>query len=117
MFKHRSVDRTESVIAELVEATCAMHGGVHVRHVVREALHGLVRLAKVEQLMEMKLDAERAAGGMTGSAQRRHTKALLRKIGMDVHSGRRRLTLEWRDARGKPGPQPCPDAENDCGER
>lgn len=121
MLKHR----TEAVISDLVDAA---HGsgrsGRRKRHVLRQALYALVRLAKVEQLVDMRLDAERATGGMVGAGQRRQTKALLRKIGMDVHAGQARLERDWADAQAvKPAPSPrtasggqiCPDVENDCG--
>ncbi|MBB3223406.1 hypothetical protein [Pseudoduganella umbonata] len=98
MLKHR----TEAVIADLVEAA---HGGQagrsgrRKRHVLRQALYALVRLAKVEQLVDMRLDAERATGGMVGAGQRRQTKALLRKIGMDVDADQARLERDWAAAR------------------
>ncbi len=99
MFTHR----TEGVIADLVDASCGQHGDQRQRHVLREALYGLVRLAKVEQLMDMRLDAERASGGMTGAGQRRQTKALLRKIGIDVRAGQHRLRTDWSSARANDG--------------
>ncbi|WBS04276.1 hypothetical protein OU994_08355 [Pseudoduganella sp. SL102] len=123
MIKHR----TDAVISDLVDAA---HGGEagrsgrRKRHVLRQALYALVRLAKVEQLADMRLDAERAAGGMVGTGQRRHTRALLHKISMDVHAGQARLESEWASAQAaKPAPssalasdgQALPDVENDCG--
>ena len=122
MLKHR----TEAVISELVDAAHggqAGRSGQRKRHVLRQALYALVRLAKVEQLVDMRLDAERATGGMMGTSQRRHTKALLRKIGMDVHADRARLERDWASAQvepvlsAQPAPegQACADAENDCG--
>lgn len=109
--------RTDKVIADLVDATCGGKGGRRKRHVMRQALYALVRLAKVEQLMAMRLDAERAAGGMIGVGQRRHTKALLRKIGMDVQADGRRLGREWAAARTglDAGALPWRGIENDCG--
>ena len=107
--------RTEAVIADLVDAACGGPGGRRKRHVLRQALYALVRLAKVEQLVEMRLDAEHASGGMTGMKQHRRTKAMLRKIDMDVHAGRARLEIDWEVARAKRPPQPCADIENDCG--
>ena len=125
MLKHR----TEAVISDLVDAAyggLAGRSGRRKRHVLRHALYALVRLAKVEQLMEMRLDAERATGGMVGTAQRRHTKALLRKIGTDVHADQARLERDWAAARATRAPvaeapraddksQSCADIENDCG--
>jgi hypothetical protein len=111
MLKHR----TEAVIADLVDAACGGPDGRRKRHVLRQALYALVRLAKVEQLVEMRLDAERATGGMVGVKQHRHTKAMLRKIGMDVHADRSRLELDWDVARAKRPRQSCAGVENDCG--
>ena len=123
MLKHR----TEAVISDLVDAA---HGGQagrvgrRKRHVLRQALYALVRLAKVEQLADMRLDAERATSGMVGAEQRRQTKALLRKIGMDVHADRARLERDWASASDATPVSPAkaarddrifPDIENDCG--
>jgi hypothetical protein len=107
--------RTEAVIADLVDASYGGPGGRRKRHVLRQALYALVRLAKVEQLVEMRLDVEHAAGGMLGVKQHRQTKAMLRKIGMDVHADRTRLELDWDMARARRPRHPCADVENDCG--
>jgi len=53
---------TEAVISELMEATYGGHDSARERHVFRQALHGLVRLAKSEQLLDIRRDTERAAG-------------------------------------------------------
>jgi hypothetical protein len=111
MLKHR----TDAVIADLVDASYGGRGGRRKRHVLRQALYALVRLAKVEQLVDMRLDAEHATGGMVGAEHQRHTRAMLRKIDMDVHADRSRLELDWAVARAKRPKQPCADIENDCG--
>lgn len=54
--------RTETVITELTEATYGKEDSARTRHVFSQALHGLVRLAKSEQLLDMRRDTERAAG-------------------------------------------------------
>lgn len=87
MFKRR----TDTVIEDLVAATCGLQSEMRQRHVYAQALQGLVRLAKAEQLLEMRMDAERAAGSMVCAGRRRQTRAMLRKIGMDVRSRQREL--------------------------
>lgn len=50
---------TDTIIEELIDATC---NDVRTRHFFLHALHGLVRVAKAEQLQEMRLDVELATG-------------------------------------------------------
>ena len=52
--------QTDRVIAELVDATCGRQDDMRARYLLEQALYGLVRLAKVEQLTDMRLDSERA---------------------------------------------------------
>jgi hypothetical protein len=47
---------TEEMIAELVSVTCGEDASVREMHTFREALRSLVRLAKAEQMCEMKTD-------------------------------------------------------------
>jgi len=54
--------RTETVISELTEATLGKEVDARDRHVFRQALHGLVRLAKSEQLLDMRRDTDLATG-------------------------------------------------------
>lgn len=51
---------TDNMIEELIDATYGDPADVRQRHVLAHALHGLVRLAKSEQLLAMRLDVERA---------------------------------------------------------
>lgn len=101
-----SYKQTDRVIAELVDATCGMHADMRARYRLEQALYGLVRLAKVEQLTNMRVDSERAAAGLTDPARQRATRALLRKIQMDVAASERRLRTaacaECRELRGQP---------------
>ncbi|SHN15518.1 hypothetical protein SAMN05192549_1053 [Duganella sacchari] len=50
---------TDTIIEELTDATC---GDTRSRHFFQHALHGLVRVAKAEQLREMRLDVALATG-------------------------------------------------------
>ncbi|UGQ47438.1 hypothetical protein [Massilia endophytica] len=93
---------TEAVVTSLVDSLCGVEQE-RKRHVLREALFGLVRLAKAEQMVAIRQDCERAAGIAAGARHRRHTRAMLRKIAMDVNSGQRRLEFEQsRDEQNKP---------------
>lgn len=49
---------TEEMIAELVSVTCGENASARETHTFREALRSLVRLAKAEQMYEMKSDIQ-----------------------------------------------------------
>jgi hypothetical protein len=56
-------------IEDLILATYGPKQGLREQHVFRQALHGLVRLAKSEQLLEMKMNVARGAGAMTAAVR------------------------------------------------
>ena len=68
---------TEKLIDELVLAVAGTARDARARHVLAQALHGLVRLARSEQLLDMQRDAARAMG----AGSRRETRALMRRLG------------------------------------
>lgn len=53
---------TETIVDELILAVYGEQPDARQRHVLRQALHGLVRQAKIEQLQEMRRDIWRASG-------------------------------------------------------
>lgn len=69
---------TETVIEELVAASCGKGASIRDKHIYREALRGLVRLAKSEQLHEMKVNVDKLAGANMARTARRYAKAILR---------------------------------------
>lgn len=71
---------TDIFIEELIDATYPNWQDERSRHVLAQALHGLVRQARSEQLLEIRRDAERAAGNLVTYSARRQAKALLRRI-------------------------------------
>ncbi|MBA5636933.1 hypothetical protein H3H37_07690 [Duganella sp. LX20W] len=75
---------TDNIIEELIDATYGDPADVRQRHVFAHALHGLVRLAKSEQLLDMRLDVARATSPVPGHSSRHQARALLRKIGMEL---------------------------------
>jgi hypothetical protein len=68
---------TDEVIEDLVSATLGVDAGARAQHVLRENLRVLVRLAKAEQMTEIKANVQRLAGMMEAQSARRHAKALL----------------------------------------
>lgn len=50
---------TEKMISDLVNATCGKQADAREKHVFRETLRQLVRLAKAEQLFEMKMNVKK----------------------------------------------------------
>jgi hypothetical protein len=68
---------TETAIDDLVAATCGENATAREKHVCREALRGLVRLARSEHLCEMKANVEKLTGAAVARAARRHAKAIL----------------------------------------
>lgn len=100
MFKRR----TDKVIEDLTAATCGLQSDQRQMYVLAQALQGLVRLAKAEQLLEMRMDAEKASGSLAGASHKRQTRAILRKIGIDVKNRQRELEFG----------QPCPERKDDA---
>lgn len=53
--------RTDDVIEAIVQTLCGDMSSAHIRHIYRESLRNLVRLAKAEQLQDMLIRANPAA--------------------------------------------------------
>ena len=68
---------TEIAIEELVAATCGEGATAREKHVYRESLRALVRLAKSERMLEVKASVDRLTGSIAARAARREAKALL----------------------------------------
>ncbi|MBG6220367.1 MULTISPECIES: hypothetical protein [unclassified Janthinobacterium] len=81
---------TAKLIDELVLAVVGTARDTRARHVLAQALHGLVRQARAEQLLDMQRDAARAVG----AGSRRETRALMRRLGA---CSQRQLRLALQD--------------------
>ena len=79
---------TAKLSDELVLAVVGTARDARARHVLAQALHGLVRLARSEQLLDMQRDAARAMG----AGSRREARALMRRLGARSQ-GQLRLAL------------------------
>lgn len=91
--------RTSShIIDELLIAVSGPASDPRQRHVFLQALHGLVRLAKTEQMLEIKMHVEKATGAMACSSSRRHTRAILRKMGVKCDAGQGHFKFDREDS-------------------
>ncbi|GAB3547282.1 hypothetical protein GCM10027343_26330 [Noviherbaspirillum agri] len=68
---------TDVVIENLITATFGEEPSAREKHVYREALRGLVRLAKSEQVVEIKSSVKKLTGAMEVTSARRRAKAVL----------------------------------------
>lgn len=68
---------TNTLIEQLLGATLGEDASAREQHIYRENLRNLVRLAKVEQVMEIKANVKRLAGAIEAHNARRRAKAVL----------------------------------------
>ncbi|HJV87053.1 MAG TPA: hypothetical protein VJ698_16435 [Noviherbaspirillum sp.] len=68
---------TDAVIENLIAATLGESPTARQRHIYRENLRALVRLAKSEQVVEIKDNVQRLAGAIEAHTARRRAKAIL----------------------------------------
>ncbi|HZW14275.1 MAG TPA: hypothetical protein VFF81_13940 [Noviherbaspirillum sp.] len=68
---------TDVVIENLITATLGEESSAREKHVYREALRGLVRLAKSEQVVEIKSSVRKLTGALEAASARRRAKAVL----------------------------------------
>ena len=68
---------TNEVIENLIDAILGPKATLRERHIFRENLRSLVRLAKAEQVVEIKANVKRLAGALESHAARRRAKAVL----------------------------------------
>jgi hypothetical protein len=59
---------TDIIIEELINSICGEAPDARCRHLFFHALHGLVRVAKAEQLRQMRWDVSLAIGEASGKA-------------------------------------------------
>ena len=60
---------TERIIEDMVRASCKNNADVRVRHIMRESLRNLVRLAKAEQLLEIRRNSVKLAPARAGTGR------------------------------------------------
>lgn len=94
---------TEEIIEQIIQATYGDALDARRRHVFGQALQGLVRQARVEQMLEFRLDVERAASLRASDSSRRQAQVILRRIGQEANRGQRRLEFDRQDSEPEPG--------------
>jgi hypothetical protein len=62
---------TDKVVAEMMNASYAKGMSAREKHLFKETLHSLVRLAKSEQLMEMRMNVKRLTTPVAASGSKR----------------------------------------------
>lgn len=68
---------TDQVIESLIAATLGEDATPRQQYMFRESLRNLVRLAKSEQIMDIKANVKRLTGAMDAHQARRRAKAVL----------------------------------------
>lgn len=68
---------TDQVIEALIAATITDEVTARQKHIYRENLRSLVRLAKAEQIVEIKANVKKLAGALETHSARRRAKAIL----------------------------------------
>lgn len=94
---------TEEIIEQIIQATYGDALDARRRHVFGQALQGLVRQARVEQMLEFRLDVKRAASVPVTDSSRRQAQVLLRRIGQQAHRGQRQLEFDRQDSDAESG--------------
>lgn len=69
---------TQEMVESLTSAYCAQHADIRQRHVFEQTLHALVRLAKSEQMLEIKASVKKLTGAIVAEPERRQTKVIPR---------------------------------------
>ncbi|MET3130909.1 hypothetical protein AAKU55_001167 [Oxalobacteraceae bacterium GrIS 1.11] len=87
---------SENMIDELIDSVFGCAPGAREQYVFLQALRGLVRLAKVEQIVAMKLSAAKAVG--VESSSRRETRTFLRQIGSACHMRHSQFQFDQEDS-------------------
>jgi hypothetical protein len=89
---------TQSVIEEMLTATYGAHPDERKQYLLFQALHGLVRLAKAEHMLEIQRSVDLASGGM--AAVWRHKEMIAIKRRIRASCGARQGHLEFGGKNG-----------------
>ncbi|RJF98413.1 hypothetical protein [Noviherbaspirillum saxi] len=68
---------SDDVIEHLIAATLGEHASARERYLYRESLRSLVRMAKAEQVVDIKASVKRLTGNLEMQNARRRAKAIL----------------------------------------
>jgi hypothetical protein len=88
---------TDEVIESLVATALGPDAGMREKHLYRESLRSLVRLAKSEQVLEIRNSVRRLTGTLDAQAARRRTKAILLAQRLPAILGGAQKKFEFND--------------------
>ena len=91
---------TQSVIEELLTATYGAHPDERKQYLFLQALHGLVRLAKAERMLEIRRSVDLASGGLVSAWRQKETMAILRRAGAGCGARQGHLEFGAKDGDG-----------------
>lgn len=93
MKKKLSTLSTDIIIQNLVAAMCGESTTAREKHIYLETLRGLVRLAKSEQMQEIRMNVDKLSGSIAMRTARRRARALIdaHRIGSMARSGQTEL--------------------------
>ncbi len=74
------ISSTEKIIEDLIHATQGEGMSTREQYVLRQALHGLARQARIEQMAEMRANVEKMTGTAAMTFSRHHAKILLKRV-------------------------------------
>jgi hypothetical protein len=71
---------TQSVIEEMLSATYGAYPDERKEYLFLQALHGLVRLAKAEHMLEIRRSVDLASGGLATAWRHKEMSAVKRRV-------------------------------------
>lgn len=89
---------TQNIVDELTFSIYGKAPDPRQQYVFSQALHSLVRLAKAEQMWELRMHAERSAGILADESSWRQTREILRKIGMHLPKRQGQFHFDKQDS-------------------
>jgi hypothetical protein len=92
----KKISGTDAVIENLIAATLGEEASSRQKHIYRENLRSLVRLAKAEHVVEIKASVRKLAGVLEAQSARQRTKELLLAQRLPAIAGNAQQQFEFK---------------------